>query len=181
MGKRADSKPRVGKAVKGDPPCARAMELDGWIPDYLENLRNTGRQLDSAKAAGVGFSTVWRRRLDFPDFVALEKQAMDAAKAIAEDELHRRAIEGVERVTYGKDGQITSQVREYSDTLLLRLLERLDPTWRTKTEINFSGEITFSTLSDRRAAIESARVAALRDRETQELPVIEGEVAESED
>jgi hypothetical protein len=50
--------------------------------------------------------------------------------------------------------------REYSDQLMLRLLERLETgTWRQKQQVEHSGSVTFKTRAERLSALEAARRA----------------------
>ncbi len=116
-------------------------------------------QVASAEAAGVDARTVCRRRKADPVFAAEEQDTLQVAKLAAEDELRRRAVEGVSQKFFDRNGNVTSEKVEYSDTLLLRLLEKLDPTWRQKHQMDVTGGLQFDTRETRAKALAEARQA----------------------
>lgn len=148
---------------------AHAGEWASWAPAYLSALAISGKQIESAKSAGVTFKAVWKLRRRAPAFIEAEKHSIDQAKARLEDEVIRRAVDGLKRYKFTKSGAPIMDPRtgeqfyemEYSETLLLRALERLDPTWRSKQQIEHSVGAVPTTAADRRAALEAARVAKL--------------------
>jgi hypothetical protein len=144
----------------GPPP-----RLD-WVAPYLEELSiNGGLKGKAATHAGTNRQRVMEHRERDPEFRALENHAMERSRETAEDEARRRAIEGMENIYTTKDGA-TRVVRTYSDTILLRLLERQETgSWRQKQQIEHSGGMTFKTKAERQAALEKAR--AVRDNRPQ--------------
>jgi hypothetical protein len=146
-------------------PPGPAPKLD-WVAPYLEELSiNGGIKGKAATHAGTNRQRVMEHRERDPEFRALENHAMERSRETAEDEARRRAIEGMENIYTTKDGA-TRVVRTYSDTILLRLLERQETgSWRQKQQIEHSGGMTFKTKAERQAALEKAR--AVRDNRPQ--------------
>lgn len=145
---------RNGKAAEPSP------EPPPWQAAYLAALaENCGQRVAAAKAAGCAYMTVYRYRLSDPAFETAEADVMKAQRHVAESEAVRRAVEGVESLYTTKDGTIHSE-RKFSDTLLLRLLERQETgSWRQKQQIEHSGGMTFKTRAERKEALEKARAA----------------------
>jgi hypothetical protein len=116
----------------------------------------------AAKLAGVTLRTVQRYRFRNFEFEKAEVDALQMAIESAESEAFRRAIDGVERIHFhtDKDGAVHEhKERKYSDTMLLRLLERLETgSWRQKQQPEArSGRAIFATRIERKAALEKAR------------------------
>lgn len=135
-----------------------------WRKIYLEALSNNcGQKTAAAKSAGVALRTVQRLRASDPQFEEREVEALLMARDVAEDEARRRAVDGVERIRRhtAKNGTVYEHIeRKYSDTILLRLLERLETgSWRQKQQIQRAGCTTFKTRAERKAALERARAA----------------------
>lgn len=128
---------------------------------YLVALEaNGGQMVGAAKTANVDYSTVFRHRQKDAVFESAEAEVMRMAKHAAESEAVRRAIEGVEEIYTTKDGTI-HKTRKFSDTILLRLLEKHETgSWRQKQQIEHSGGMTFKTRAERKEALEKARAAA---------------------
>jgi hypothetical protein len=137
-----------------------------WVGPYLECLALSGSKMEAARAAGVNPSTVMRHRNREPGFIKAEEDALRQAIAVVESEIRRRAMKGVMRVRYGRDGKVLSREIEYSDTLILRLAERLERgTWSQRQIMEHEGAVTFKTKAERQAALEKAR--AVRDNRPQ--------------
>jgi hypothetical protein len=109
---------------------------------FLATLSRTGSFAEAARAASPharsGAVTSFRdlARRD-PGFAAEVEEAMHEARGVVEAEIHRRAVEGVERVVYGKDGKPIGTVREYSDRLLELKARAVLPEYRGQgTSIN---------------------------------------------
>ena len=62
---------------------------------YLIALVELGNRSRAARIAKISPATVWQWRRSDPKFAAAEKRAMEVAIDLAEDELVRRATEGV--------------------------------------------------------------------------------------
>ena len=111
------------------------------MPLFLEAFALTGNVSESAKAAGVGRSTVYDARESDKAFAA----AWDEAEEDAADRLERvaleRAVDGVAEPVYYK-GQLAGAVRRYSDTLLIFLLKARRPEkFRERYDHQHSGSV----------------------------------------
>lgn len=96
---------------------------------FLKFYAETGRKGDSAKAAGVSYSVVRHWEMNDDTFGALVLDAHEEWLSVLERELHRRAVEGVlEPIVAGKDPEIVTYVRKYSDPLLSLMAKKADPT-----------------------------------------------------
>jgi hypothetical protein len=104
---------------------------------FLDTLSRTGVIADAMRAAGISQRLTvsnWRKDEQFDD--AYRDALADAGDGL-ELEAHRRAVEGVVKVRFSKDGTAYDEIA-YSDTLLLALLKAKKPhefAERTKTEI----------------------------------------------
>jgi len=141
-----------------------------WAPAYLNALEaSRGQKKKAAEAAHVTLRSVQRRRLTDSSFLANERERMSIVKDVVESEITRRAIEGVTRKQYDRNGRLISEEIEYSDNLLLRLAERLETgTWCRQRKIEHAGKISFPTRADRKKALAEARIAMRSDPETGE-------------
>jgi hypothetical protein len=153
---------------------ARAQEagpsrpVGAWIEPYLEALAGCGLKMVAYKAVGVTASTVMRRRGKDVGFAKREELAFRSALInVVEPAIMKRAIRGVKKIRYGRDGKILSIEHECSDQLALRLAERLETgTWRQKPQIEHSRAVGFRTRADRIKALAEARITVGRNSET---------------
>jgi hypothetical protein len=157
-------------ATPAAPPVAaanaRARALPGdlvagdWTETYLEELAKTCEREESATVAGVSLRTVFRRKAADPKFAELENEVMQQVQAAKiESEITRRAIRGVVSTTVSRDGKTITEKVEYSDTLLLRLAERLETgSWRQKHQVEqTTGPKVWPTRAERKAALAKMR------------------------
>ena len=94
---------------------------------FLKVLRETGKVVEAAKAAGYGDSTFLRRVYkDDSEFAQLWEEAVEAAYDRMEDEAVRRARDGILDPVYYK-GEIAGYRLNYSDQLLMFLLRGARP------------------------------------------------------
>lgn len=108
---------------------------EGWREAFLKALSDGGVVRHAAEAAGVSKNTAYRERERDSAFAEAWDDAIDDAADVLEVEARRRAILGVEKVTYVRSGTddkgrpvFTQQtIREYSDTLLIFLLKGMRP------------------------------------------------------
>lgn len=139
---------------------------EAWVAAYLEALALSGSKMESYRVAKVAPSTVMRLRERDKHFVAREESACKRALAVVESEIFRRAVYGVRRVRYGRDGKVLTKEVEYSDMLILRLAERLERgSWSRRQMVEHSGEIAYPTRAERKKALAEARLAEGRDPE----------------
>jgi len=140
---------------------------------FIELLRTTGNPSVSARAIGFSPATLKRHRqideLFSEDWAEAEMEAADALEA----EARRRALDGVTRERWvgpAESGHFVEEV-QYSDTLLVRLLEANKPEKfanRSKTELsNPDGSLT-PALGDTELAARLASLLAIAEARMQE-------------
>ena len=97
---------------------------------FLEILSQTGRVTEAARAVGYT-STNYLHTLRREDETFAEQwdAAIQAAKDVLEAEAIRRGVDGVMEPTYYK-GEVVGYTLKYSDTLLMFVLKKLDPSYR---------------------------------------------------
>lgn len=132
-----------------------------WAPAYLAALETSlGQKVKAARAASVTPRTVQRRRKNDAVFAAEECERMEIVKDAVESEITRRAIEGIRRRRYDRNGKLLSEEIEYSDVLLLRLAERTETgSWRQKSQLEHYVGTAFKTRAERKEALAQARAA----------------------
>lgn len=97
---------------------------------FLSILAKTGQVAVAARACGhTDTSTFQHFRRHDEDFAEDWNHALEAAANILEEEAVRRAIEGVLEPVYYK-GEIAGYKTNYSDTLMMFILRKLDPSYR---------------------------------------------------
>ncbi len=129
-----------------------------WATTYCEVLDEIGMMTKAAKAAGVTLRAVQLRRKTDAAFVEQERDALEVLRDMLESEAIRRAEEGVRHEHYDRNGRLVYVETKYSDTLLLRLLEKCDPTWRRDyhpPEQPASAGLVFHTRAERKAALDA--------------------------
>lgn len=132
-----------------------------WVGKYLLALESNGGSFKkAAEAAKVAYSTVWERRKIDPVFARSEDDAVKRAQRLLESEAVRRAMEGIRRIRFQpKTGKVYYDI-EFSDILLLRLLEKNETgSWRRNHVVEQRSSITFATRAERKAALEKVRAA----------------------
>jgi hypothetical protein len=99
---------------------------------FLEALRETGTVTKAAKAAGMSTSRLYEIRADDEEFRAEWNQAQEVGERVLleamEKEADRRAMKGTCKGVYYK-GKRCGFVREYSDTLLMFRMKKLNPAY----------------------------------------------------
>lgn len=130
---------------------------------FLDALARTGIVADALRESGIKtYATISKWRREDEQFSAAYDEALDFAADALEAEARRRAIEGVRRTRYDKDGKLIAEEQVYSDTLLIHLLKANKPekfAERTKSEIT-SPDGSFKPDNGTESA---ARIAALLD------------------
>ncbi len=97
---------------------------------FLASLRKTPNVSLACVNAGISRNAAYDWRRVDEKFATAWEEALSVAIGYLEEEARRRAVEGVYRVRYHKDGQVLEEWREYSDTLLLRLLAAQHPKYQ---------------------------------------------------
>lgn len=108
---------------------------------YMEHLREHGDRESAACYVGVPLTTVDRWRREHAEFAQEEDTALAAFKMVIEDEIRRRAIEGVEEPRFSATGKVIGKVRRFSDTLLLAFARRHIPEYREVRQVAISGDV----------------------------------------
>ena len=108
-------KPEVSREVARG-LCAGVMEPKKV--EYLLYLSQLGNRTRAAQAAGVSRMAAWLWNRDDRNFQAAHDRCMKIAAELHEDELFRRASEGVLEPVF-QGGHLVGSVRKYSDTLLI--------------------------------------------------------------
>lgn len=109
---------------------------------FLDVLAKTGVVAEAARACGyTDTSTVQSYRRQDEDFAEAWDHALEAAKHVLEEEVWRRAKDGVLEPVFYK-GEVVGYKTNHSDSLAMFLLRKLDPSYRENsrggdTNINF--------------------------------------------
>lgn len=100
----------------------------------------------AAEAVGVSRQAIHKARKRDAEFDKAITEALGASVSVLEDEATRRALHGIDKpITY--QGEITATFKEYSDTLLLRLLETRAPDrWKPRSATEVSGQLKTNEL-----------------------------------
>lgn len=93
---------------------------------FFAMLREGASVRRACAAAGMARSTAYRRRADDPDFARAWDDAVEDGTDHLEDEMVRRAVEGIDKPVFYK-GEPVGHVRVYSDTLLMFTLRARRP------------------------------------------------------
>jgi hypothetical protein len=122
---------------------ARQIRANQKKKVFLRILAQTCNVGKAAEACGYTNSvTMNRMRHADPEFAKAWDEALAAGVDVLEREAYRRAVEGIDKPRAYK-GEIMYYEREYSDTLLLRLLkahspERFGDNTKNQTDININ-------------------------------------------
>lgn len=112
----------------GEPASGRTFD-DVAAAKFLEFYSRSGRKADAALYAGTTIGTInsWENQNRM--FRDLVEEAHQIYLSMLEAEALRRGVEGVlEPIVAGKDPEIVTYVRKFSDKLLEMLLKKADPT-----------------------------------------------------
>lgn len=97
---------------------------------FLEILSTTGRVTEAALAVGyTSTNHLHKMRREDEEFAEQWDLAVSAAKDVLHDEALRRGFDGVAEPDYYK-GEVVGYTLKYSDTLLMFVLKKLDPSYR---------------------------------------------------
>lgn len=102
------------------PKAGRGIPPSKWRPKFLRALGESCNVTYSADRAGVERMTAYRHRDKDPEFAAAWDAALALGVAALEDEMHRRAFQGVDEPVFYK-GDVCGVIRRYSDTLAIFL------------------------------------------------------------
>lgn len=110
---------------------------------FILTLSILGNRTRAAQACGVSAMVpwMWRKQDDDGHFAKAYEKAMKIAAELHEDEMYRRASEGVIEPVF-QGGKLVGSIRKYSDTLLIFALKGAMPDkYGDKTKVEHSGTI----------------------------------------
>jgi hypothetical protein len=93
---------------------------------FIKSLRNSGNITNAARAIGISRQTAYNFRKENPRFAAAWNNAIQEHLDQVEEELRRRACDGVDEEVYYQ-GTVCGAVKKYSDTLLMFYLKARRP------------------------------------------------------
>lgn len=94
---------------------------------FLEVFRVLGNVSAACRDTGVDRRDVYRWKENDAKFLEAFNDAEAESTELMEREAYRRAVEGVRRPIYSRDGNHIDTVYDYSDTLLMFLLKARAP------------------------------------------------------
>lgn len=120
--------------------CRRRTVSPRHRAAFLEALKEGYSVSHASARVGWDRSTLYKNRQRDSEFAAAWDEAIEAGTDKLEDEARRRAVEGVNKPVIYK-GEITESYREYSDTLLMFLLNGRRPErFRQRASIEHTGK-----------------------------------------
>jgi len=93
---------------------------------FLQWLRRGYTPGKACREIGVRIGTVREWRKDDPDFAISWEEADDEGSDFLEDELRRRAVEGIDKAVWYRGAKVGTETN-YSDGLLMSLLQARKP------------------------------------------------------
>lgn len=143
--------------VSGRELSPRDQRLDGWTPSskraFLEALARCGNVKNAAAFVAMSREGAYRLKRRDRAFAFAWEGAMVQARALAEDELQDKAINGItEQLSY--HGEVLDTRTRFDGRLLLALLGRLDK--RAESDAALLGADRFDDLLDAIEADEDA-------------------------
>jgi hypothetical protein len=129
----------LGLTLTTDKPAKRDLRNlpQRWTKSrrkaFLVALEQGARIVAACEAIGASKQSLYKLRQRDPAFAKAMDEALGRSIVVIEDEIARRAIEGVQKPIF-QGGQLVGHVTEYSDSLLLALAKRRDPEhWKDRT------------------------------------------------
>lgn len=123
---------------------------------FLKTLERTGNKNSAAAHAGVSRATVYALMSRNESFRAKVEMAHDKHTASLEEEVMRRAVDGVDEDIYFK-GKVVGSKKNFSDALLQKVLEAADPErYGKRSNVNIEQNINVSDSA-------KAKLAAMLD------------------
>ena len=110
------TKPRARKPRKEQSRFVRFTEERRAV--FLHHLKQGYTITGAARAAGTLQMTAYKARAADPEFKAQWDEALEEGLDRLEDEVVRRAVDGVDEPVFHR-GEVVGHVRKYSDTLLI--------------------------------------------------------------
>lgn len=126
---------------------------------FCAALAETGIVRKACDAVGIARQTAYEWRSEIPEFAAAWDKALEIGITALEDEVHRRAFEGVDEGVYHQ-GVLMDTQKKYSDTLAIFLLKAHKPEkYRERSHVDLAN--SDGTLAPVDETAKAARVAQL--------------------
>ena len=143
----------------------RPFIFDDTVKDtFLESVRRTGLVAKSAKAAGTNSRRIKTECESDKEFAAEMQESLVIYAETVQEELHRRAMDGVEETVYFQGQECGTKIN-YSDALLTTLVKAKSPEFREKlsvdTTIHGGVLVVLPQAQTKEAWIESTKPAQL--------------------
>lgn len=111
-----------------------------WSPIFLEALMEVPNVSRAARRAGVTRPKAYYHRDRNEAFAQAWDEALEVGVDALEEEMWRRAVEGIPNPIYYK-GQLIDEIKEYSDTLAIFLAKAHRPEkFRERYDVTSAGE-----------------------------------------
>lgn len=130
-------------------------DTPGRIKAFLDALRQGSTVTRAAAASGFLRQTAYKYRLADAELAAAWDEAVEEGTDRIEDEVLRRAVDGVEEPVFQKGARVLdadgtpATIRRYSDTLALATLKARRPErWKDRNETELKGRLTLEQLVD---------------------------------
>lgn len=152
------------------PPSAEELDdiqnkIMTYIPDIVKDVTHDvqkmrfliafaemGNRSRAARLVGVNAATVWQWRRSDRKFAAAYTRAEEIAVDLAEDELVRRATEGIIEPVF-QGGHLVGGIRKFNDQLLMFYLKANKPEkYRDQTDINVKHDVADRLIKARERA-----------------------------
>lgn len=115
-------------------------------------LQTAGNVSTACQMVGITRQCAYYHRNEDADFSAAWDEAIQTVADAMEQEMYRRAVEGVDKPVY-QQGALVGHIREYSDTLLIFALKGARPDkYRDRQEIDHKGKLEIEYVNDWRAS-----------------------------
>lgn len=163
--KKKRGRPKGSKSMKPHKQGKMTIQKKHKILEIMK--KNGGNQAAAAAKVGVSPATIqYHMKID-PVFEKKVYMAKLEAMNMVEEEITRRAIEGVEEDVYYK-GEVVGKKKNYSDTLLLERARALDPQrYGRKSQVNVDANVTVETRA--RSKLASILGIEIEDAEYEEV------------
>lgn len=121
-----------------------ATDLETLTPKlevYLNHLAKTNRVAESCQVADIPYDRLKDLRTQYPVLNDKEDHARQCFREVLQKEIHRRAVEGIERLKFHNDREYTEL--QYSDSLMALHIKAHCPEYREKfaADVNLKGGV----------------------------------------
>lgn len=114
---------------------------------FLDELRKTANVTVAASKVGWRRRMAYRYRDEDTEFAKAWDEAVEEGLDLIEEELRRRAVDGIDKPLAFKGELTGDSIKEYSDTLLIFFLKGKRPqVWADLQKVQQTGEITFTVV-----------------------------------